>query len=141
MWTYVETVRIAQDFGQWHAQVTLSRNGELESPFVYFRETEPSPEDVALQGRRLALQKNLAEAHPATTSIPKQVFLDLFTNQEAAKIYRKGETDDNVLAFLKKLEGNPTVNLVNPMTIAGLRYMEATGLLNAGRADQILGLK
>jgi len=65
-------------------------------------------------------------------------FLDLFTDTELDAILDAEETDKNVRRFLKKLDLADSIGMSNPSTIDGLNYMEAAGLIGAGRAAEIL---
>lgn len=139
MWTFVEVVRIEQNFGQWYAQVTLSGSDGVESPYIAFGATEPTAEDAAAQGRRVALQRNLANAYPASDSITREAFYDRFYPAEIDLIYQRVVPGSGLFAFVKKLEVNPTVNLKNPEVVLGLGLLEQAGFLAAGRAAEILG--
>lgn len=139
MWEFIEVVRIGQDFGQWYAQVTLSGNGGVESPFITFGAVEPTMQEVETQGRRLALQRNLTGAYVASDSITREAFFDRFTNTEIASIYQAANASADLFAYVKKLEMNPTVNTKNADVVNGLALLEQVGLLGAGRAAEILG--
>ena len=65
-------------------------------------------------------------------------FLDLFTDAEMDNILDAEATDKNVRRFLKKLDMTSLVVMTNQSTINGLNYMEAVGLIGAGRAVEIL---
>lgn len=140
MWTFRTTARIACDFGIWHALVTLENDGVPESFFINFRDREPTEAQAAAAGAALALQKNLAEAPSAPgDSLPREVFFDRFTNAEIAAIYRAAADNDDLFAYIKKLEMNPTVNRRNGDVIDGVQLLEAAGLIGPGRAAAILG--
>lgn len=141
MWTFVEVVRIGQDFGVWYTLVTLSKGGTPESFFISFGDTEPDEQKAAAEGSRLALRKNLDEAPPAQgDSLPREAFLERFTATEFTRIYQAANVSPDVFMYVKKMEINPTVNRTNPVLIGGLQMLEQAGMLDhPGRAAEILG--
>lgn len=139
MWTFKEIARIEQSFGTWYALVTLSKGGVPESFFLKF-DAEPDAEQAAQAGADLALRKNLDEAPSAPgDSLTREDFFSRFTNAEIALIYKAAQQNDDLFAYVKKMEINPSINRSNADVIAGLQLLEAAGLLAAGRAAQILG--
>ena len=85
------------------------------------------------------LKRNLQSGAVVSDSISREDFFGRFTNAEIANIYRASTQNDDLFAYVKKLEINPTVNRKNADVVAGLGLLEAVGLLGAGRAAQILG--
>lgn len=140
MWTFDSVARIEQNWNQWSALVTLTKDGLPESFYIKFHD-EPTDNQVQSAGVELALKKNLEEAPNAPSdSMAREDFFGLFTNAEIAAIYRASQTNDDLFAYVKKLEINPTVNKNNADVIGGLQLLEQAGLLASGRADQIRGV-
>lgn len=63
-------------------------------------------------------------------------FMRRFTLGERVAI--RGSTDPVVVDFLDLLDKSPNVNLKDALTIQGIQYLEAQGLLTNGRSAQIL---
>lgn len=139
MWTFLTTARIENNWGQWCALVTLEKDGIPESFFVTF-DAEPTLAQADTAGTELALRKTLKEAPSmGLLSITREDFFSRFTNSEIANIYRASAASDDLFAYVKKLEINPTVNINHPDVVSGLNLLESVGLLAAGRANQIRG--
>lgn len=148
MWAYVKTVRVECEWGQWSALVTLARDGVEESFFVRF-EREPTVEEADAAGTRLARQKSVADAPFGTLPDPvpavntmvltREDFFGRFTNAEIAAIYRAAQSNDDLFAYVKKLEINPTIRRNAADVAGGLNLLEAVGLIGPGRAAMILG--
>ncbi len=138
MWTFLETARIEQSFGIWYALVTLTKNSVNESFFLKF-DAEPTLAQANAAGTQYALRKNLEEAPVVDgDSMSREEFFSRFTNTEIAAIYRASAVNDNLFAYVKKLEINPTIHRSNPDVISGLGLLETVGLIGAGRAAEIL---
>lgn len=139
MITFSRIERIASDFGQWHALVVITKDGVEQAHFLRF-DREPSAAQAEKAGKDHALRLNLAEApNVSLTVVAREDFFARFTNKEISKIYRASNTNDDVLAFVKRLEMQPTLRLNHPDVTAGLQLLEAGGLLAVGRAAEILG--
>lgn len=139
MWYFLETVRIEQSFGIWYALVTLNKEGIPESFYLRF-DSQPTMDAANAAGESLALKKNLEDAPLVAEgdSLSREAFFARFTNTEIATIYKAAATNDNLFAYVKKMELNPTIHKSNSDVISGLQLLEAVGLIGAGRAAQIL---
>jgi hypothetical protein len=138
MWNFLETVRIEQSFGIWHALITLAKFGVPESFYLRF-DSEPDTTSANAAGEALALRKNLDEAPVAEGDVmTREAFFSRFTNIEIARIYKAAESNDNLFAYVKKMELNPIIHKSNLDAIHGLQLLEAVGLIGAGRAAEIL---
>lgn len=139
MWTFVETVRTESNFGTWYALVTLTKDGSAESFYIRFGAEEPSLAQADAAGVDLALRKNYQEAPPAPDdAMAREDFIDRFTNDEIAAIYRASDTDDAVFAYVKRMELSPVIRKSNAYTIAGVELLESATLIGVGRAAEIL---
>ena len=138
MWTFQKTEKVEQAFGQWYALVTLDNDGVPESFYLSFP-SEPSAAEANAAGVAFTLKRNLQSGAVVSDSITREDFFSRFTNTEIAAIYRASTQNDDLFAYVKKLEINPTVNKKNADVVAGLGLLEAVGLLGAGRAAEILG--
>lgn len=139
MWSFVRTALVEQRFGISYSLATLVKDGIDESFFIKYPEP-PTLEQSEAAGRDLALRKNLDEAVAAGDAMAREDFLGRFTNSEIARIYRAAAVDDNVFAYVKKMELNPTIRKHSLETQHGLATLEAAGLLDEGRtALDILG--
>jgi len=70
------------------------------------------------------------------TKITKLSFLQRFTQEERIAI--RTSTDPIVVDFLELLSMAQDVDTAYPDTIAGVNYLESTGLVGEGRAAEIL---
>lgn len=139
LWSFVRTAHMDVRFGTYYSLATLAKDGIHESFFIRHA-TLPTLEQAEIAGHELALRKNLEEAPLIETDVlSREDFLARFTNAEIAAIYRAAGVDDDVFAYVKKMELNPTIRRSNPDTQAGLAQLEAAGLLAPGRAAEILG--
>lgn len=147
MWTFVETVRIESNFGRWSALVTLEKGGVPESCYLNFRDVEPTSTQADAAGAAYALRRTLDESPDmaiaaadaaANEFMPREIFFAKFTNTEIAAIYRAMNSNDNLFAYVKKMEITPMIRRAHPDTVNGLNMLEAVGLIGPGRAAQIL---
>ncbi len=79
-------------------------------------------------------------AQPSQT--PRTTVLDfrkLFTTEERVAIEDAAVTSAEVRVYLADLSAVDVVSSEDPLTEAGLSKLEATGLIDAGRAEEILG--
>jgi len=65
-------------------------------------------------------------------------FLDLFTDSELTGIVSASKTDTNITIFLDVLNLKGRVRMANETTVSGVTYMETSGLLSTGRANEVL---
>lgn len=139
MWSFVRTALMDVRFGTYYSLAVLNQDGNDESFFIR-HPGEPTLEQADAAGRELALRKNLEDAPLIDTDVlTREDFLGRFANSEIAAIYRAAAVDDDVFAYVKKMELNPTIRKSNPDTQEGLARLEAGGLLAIGRAAEILG--
>jgi hypothetical protein len=140
MWTFLEVANVAQEWGIWHALITLSKDGVPESFYLKF-DAEPTLERAQQAGVDFARRKNIMEAPAApeapSRSISRQDFVSRFLMSEIGAIYAASASNVNLLAFVKKLELYATVNLDNEDTRTGLQLLEQAGILGQGRAAEI----
>lgn len=139
MWNFVRTALLDVRFGTYYSLAVLNKDGIDESFFIRHAD-QPTLEQADAAGRELALRKNLDEAPLIDTDLlSREQFFARFTNTEIAAIYRAAGVDDDVFAYVKHSEMNPTIRKSNPLTRDGLSKLEAGGLLAVGRAAEILG--
>lgn len=84
--------------------------------------------------RQLAAEMNVSEP-----GITKLTFMERFTDAELVTIYSAAKQSVAVEVWLEKLKmttGN--IVLTDPRTVAGVRGLEAAGLIAVGRAAEIL---
>lgn len=74
----------------------------------------------------------------SSTTLTKFQFLSRFTKEERILIRNTAKTNDQLFDFMQMLELSGEIQLTNPETTSGVRFLEVAGLLAAGRADQIL---
>jgi hypothetical protein len=77
-------------------------------------------------------------APPRQSILSKLEYMDRFTDAELAGIYTAAKSVVQVEVWLEKFKLASEINLDDPRTIAGVQALEAAGLLNAGRAQEIL---
>jgi hypothetical protein len=65
-------------------------------------------------------------------------FMDRFTDAELAGIYTTAKQSVPVEIWLEKFKLSTEIDLTDPRTIAGIEALEAGGLLDVGRAAEIL---
>ena len=70
--------------------------------------------------------------------LSKLDFLSKFTDQELVGIYTEAKTSVLLEIWLDKFKLSESIDLQNQLTISGLQYLESIGLLNTGRANEIL---
>ena len=76
---------------------------------------------------------------PATSGdewVSAEQFLMRFTQSERVAI--EGSSDPGVVDFLQILRVTPNVNVKDPVTVQGVQYLEAKGLIASGRSVVIL---
>lgn len=139
MWAFQSVARIEQQWGQWYALVTLTREEVPSSYYIQMGASEPSEQAASAAGAELARVKSLQDAYVASDSIAREDFLARFTNAEIARIYAAAGVNADVFAYVKKMELNPTINRTHPDVTGGLAMLAQADLLDhAGRADEIL---
>jgi len=70
--------------------------------------------------------------------ITKLAFMNLFTDAELVTIYTAAKSSVAIEVWIKKLEAAKDVTLSNQATIDGVKALEASALIGAGRAAEIL---
>lgn len=74
----------------------------------------------------------------AITKLTKLEYMNRFTDTELAGIYTAAKVSIDVEVWLEKFKLATEIDLTDERTIAGLRTLEAAGLLVEGRAAEIL---
>lgn len=74
----------------------------------------------------------------STKLISKLAFLNRFTTTELANIYTVAKTNVVLEIWLKKFELSEQIDLYDKQTQEGLYSLEQFGLLNLGRAEEII---
>lgn len=139
MWSFVEVVRVEQNWGEWYALVLLEKSGVQEGAFVRFH-AQPTAAEVEAAGREQALRRNIADAPLAPgRTISRAEFVGRFTLTEIGAIYQAAASNATILAFTKRLELTDTVDLDSDDAVAGLALLEQSGFIAAGRAAKIRG--
>jgi hypothetical protein len=69
--------------------------------------------------------------------ISKLDYMSRFTDAELATIYTIAKTSIQLEIWLEKFKVSQEIDLSNPITLAGLKSLEALGILAAGRALEI----
>lgn len=72
--------------------------------------------------------------------ISKVDYMNRYTDAELAGIFTISKTNIAVEVWLKKFDAARDIDLNDPRTIAGVQAIEASGLLAAGRAAEILAI-
>jgi len=75
---------------------------------------------------------------PQTRLISKLDYLNRFTDAEVAAIYTAAKTDVMVEIWLEKFHLASEISLDDPKTIAGINFLEQSGLITTSRAAEIL---
>jgi hypothetical protein len=70
--------------------------------------------------------------------ITKYMYMTRFTDAELATLYTAAKSVIQIEIWLEKFKLAEVINLDDPMTVAGLHALEASGLIAAGRAAVIL---
>ena len=78
------------------------------------------------------------DPYPASTIRTKLEFITLFTDAEIGNILTEAKTNSNVAIFLKKVELAGEIDLADQRTINGVNWLEANGIIGAGRASEVL---
>lgn len=95
-------------------------------------------EALALRQQALLSNDPQASSDP-DAGLTKLAFMLRFTDQELAGIYAAAKVSPLVEVWLEKMKlttGN--IFLSDPRTVAGVRAIEAAGLIAQGRAEEIL---
>lgn len=72
--------------------------------------------------------------------ISKVAFLSRMTQEERIAIREAAKVDPAVFDYMELLNASPVITLTDPRTIGGINALETGGLLQPGRAAQILAL-
>lgn len=76
--------------------------------------------------------------------LTKLEYMNRFTDQELALIYSAAKVNVQIEVWLAKFNATSTddkgtsIDLEDPRTIAGIQALEAAGIINTGRANEIL---
>ena len=77
--------------------------------------------------------------YAATSSkLTKLEYMNRFTDAELATIYTVAKTNVQVEVWLEKFKASSEVDVTDPRTVAGVQALEAVGLIQIGRAAEIL---
>lgn len=122
------------------ATSTLALRYELRDGKVVDRFPGKSDEEVlaAIAAQQQQQQSAAASDAHAPRPISKLAFMERFTDEELAAIYAAAKTDVRVEVWMDKLKLAGEVDLNDPRTQAGVRALEALGLIAEGRAAEIL---
>lgn len=90
------------------------------------------------QGKFRELPEDPVQPGPVKTQITKLEYMNRFTDTELAGIYTAAKNVIQVEVWLEKFKLATDISLADQRTIAGLQALEAVGLLDAGRAADIL---
>lgn len=71
-------------------------------------------------------------------SLTKYEFLARFTQDERVLIRATAATNGQLYDFMQMLEVSEEIHLDNPDTMAGVNFLESVGLIDPGRAAEIL---
>jgi hypothetical protein len=80
----------------------------------------------------------MAEDEAGGRIVTRLAFLDRFQDAELVAILAAAAQSTPIQVWVKKLELAGEVDLDSPRTVAGVRSLEAIGLLASGRAAEIL---
>jgi hypothetical protein len=141
MWSVKSINLIEQQFGNWYVSATFSKDdGTERTEYLNFGNTEPTQEQIDAKTAEIANIKSLAEAADVSPrqSISREEFFGRFTVEEVAAVYAAAQTTPLVMAYVKRMEMNPTIHRDNPDVQAGLPLLEAAQLIAPGRAAEIL---
>ncbi len=75
---------------------------------------------------------------PPPAPLSRLEFMNRFTMAEMAAIYTAANQNVLVEIMLNQLKLAEFINTADPRTAAGIQMLEQAGLLDAGRADEIL---
>ena len=75
---------------------------------------------------------------PQSRLISKLDYLNRFTENELVAIYTAAKTTVAVEIWLEKFRLAAEISLDDPKTIAGVNFLEQSGLISTGRAAEIL---
>lgn len=78
------------------------------------------------------------DAYSMAARISKADFMERFTDAELVTIYATAKQSIPVEVWLDRFRVAEFVNLADPRTAGGVRSLELVGILEPGRADQIL---
>ena len=78
------------------------------------------------------------EDPPPAPSLSKLDFLRRFTRMERIALRKAATSNEIVADFMHMLELSASVSLDHSDVVEGLSYLEAEGMLDAGRKDEIL---
>lgn len=111
-------------------------DGELVDNFP--GKTDEEVLSILAEQAAKAVEAAAEPAKPTPRPISKLAFMERFTDEELAAIYAAAKTDVRVEVWMDKLKLAGEVDLNDPRTKAGVRALEAFGLIGEGRAEQIL---
>lgn len=75
-----------------------------------------------------------------TTTVTRLAFMQRLTADERIAIRTAAQSNAAVQDYLELLNVSEEVDVTHPTTVAGVQQLEASGLLAAGRAAEILAL-
>ena len=89
---------------------------------------------------RLVWDASALVFRPKLSILSKVDFLKRFTMSERIITRTTAETDPIVVDIFHILNEADEVDLTDPETVAGIRYLQSIGVLSEARASQILGV-
>ena len=90
------------------------------------------------QGQYREILEESAKPEPAKTKLTKLEYMNRFADTELAGIYTAAKSVIAVEVWLEKFKLATEIDLTDERTIAGLQALESAGLLDTGRAAEIL---
>lgn len=141
MWSVKSINLVEQQFGNWYVSATFTKeDGAERTEYLNFGADEPTQDQLPSRLANIATKMSLLDAVDATSrkSIPREEFFSRFTVQEVAAVYAAAQANPLVMAYVKRMEMNPTVHRDNPDLMTGLPLLEAAQLIAPGRAAEIM---
>lgn len=144
MWIYDRAVKVERPQGKWNVRIVVRRGDEEQGGWITF-DHEPKPAEIADGGRRYAEELNLSESYAIGSVVTRFAFRSRFTLDERVAIDNVAASALSdaqkavVLTILKDMDAAQEIDLRHPSTMEGVHFLEAVGLLPAGRAAAILG--
>ena len=105
---------------------------------IVFAETDVFPPSGFRQEEVLPEVPPKQPVYGGQRVLPRTDFLRLFTQAERMAIRTEAKQNAVLEDFMALMDSNPTTNLDDPDTVAGVTLLEQAGLIGAGRAVEIL---
>lgn len=140
-WNANNRVTKYQEFSvQVEAETFAARGGSLPGTRVEAFAVQRPSGDV-FEWSVNSFTKTLTYSPPPVvkpTVIPKDEFVDRFTDAELNGILAAGRTDVQVARWLEKARGAGGIDLTSPKVAAGMALLVSKGLVTAERKTEIL---